>query len=74
MTFPIVHKFDAKWVVIPYEWSDFESAEIDRLVAENGGPSLAAADAIGWYVYTPLCNGAHKRRSFRSKRKHRIRY
>ena len=36
MTFPIVHKFDAKWVVIPYEWSDFESAEIDRLVAENG--------------------------------------
>lgn len=45
MTFPIVHKFDAKWVVIPYEWSDFESAEIDRLVAENGGPSLTAADA-----------------------------
>lgn len=52
MTFPIVYKFDAKWVVIPYEWSDFESAEIDRLVAENGGPSLTAADAIGWCIYT----------------------
>lgn len=63
MRFPIELRGEARFVRIPPSWSNLGGDEIERRVADAGGPTLADARAIGFIAHVP--NERTTRRTYR---------